>query len=93
MLSFPTFQPVLGDGDTSLYSSFGDFIAQGGFFLWLILGCGFAVVFIVAVRMIALRIDRVMPSVLWGSLSDLASATGTARLEPVRIALQREDGD
>ncbi len=93
MYSFPIFQPVLGESSASLYSSFGDFISQGGLFLWLILGCGFVVVFIVAVRMIALRIDRVMPPVLWGSLSELSGSTGTARLEPVRIALHREDGE
>lgn len=93
MMSFPTFQPVLGESESSLYSSFGDFISQGGIFLWLILGCGFAVVFIVAVRMIALRMDRVMPPVLWGALSEFSSSTGTARLEPVRMALHRDSGE
>lgn len=93
MFRFPTFHPVLGESDASLYSSFGDFIFQGGIFLWLILGCGFAVIFVVAVRLIALRIDRVMPPVLWSSLAGLGSATGTERLESVRIALHREVGE
>lgn len=79
--------------ESLLYQSFGDFMYQGGVFLWLILVCGFAVVFIVAVRLIALRMDRVMPPTLWGALSNLANGVGSARLEPVRIALHRESGD
>lgn len=93
MLSISPIHPVLGESSESLYSSFGDFLAQGGFFLWLIMGCGFVVVFIIAVRMIALRPDRVMPPALWVSLSGLGNARGTPRLESVRIALHREGGE
>ena len=84
------FSQVLANESGGLYRSFGDFMSQGGVFLWLILTCGVAVVFIASLRLIALRMDRVMPPALWSALSSVAGATGTARLEPVRIALHRE---
>jgi len=81
---------MVADGQRTWIRSLPEFLGQGGFFLWIILGCGIMSLVVVILRLGWMRREQLLPEALVGALRG-ASDVETIEFVNTQIEQARQD--